>query len=149
MASPQAPQKFLSENKITSYPIDGSYSTAADIDKWVDMRDYAGIVMLATGIALTGVGPEVLTIIADAESDGSGGNVEIAANSDAQTTEGDYMMVECTAEQIRQEGVDNSKELRYVSLKLENGNDADEAVVTYIRYGPRFAKSGLSVGQST
>ena len=63
MASPQAPQKFIANNKVTSYAIDTNLTTAADIDEWVDMRDYEEFFVIATGINLSGVGVDELHII--------------------------------------------------------------------------------------
>ena len=150
MASPQAPEKFKSSNKVTSYALDDDYTTQIDIDEWVDMRDYEGIFAIATGI--NGGVVEALKIIGNPESDGSGTDIDIMESADtAGTAEGDYMTVEATAEQFRQEGIDatTAANLRYASVELEMENATDEAVVTYVRFGARFAKSGLTVGVST
>ena len=148
MASPQAYDKFFASNKVNTWPVDGSYSTAAistavgtTAEVWLDMKGYTGIAVLATGINLTGVGVEEISIVGDSDSDGgSGTNVVIATSSDtAATGEGGWITVEASAEQIAQEGADNSVRLRYVGIKLENGNNGDEAVITTIRYGgPKY-----------
>lgn len=136
MASPLDVHRFMARNAMTLYPIDGDYTTAADIDKWVDMRGFDGILMAACGINLTGVGPEAITVIGNVESDGSGTDYVIHTyGGSAATTEGDYIFEEVSAVQIAQVGTDNGVELRYVSVKLEMGNAADEAVVVYTRFG--------------
>ena len=150
MASPQDAQKFLANNKMESFAKDADFSTAADIDEWVDMRDYGGIAVMVTGINLTGAGPSGLDIIADEDADGGDGNVIITTwSGDAATAEGDFLVLEATSEQIVQEGEDNSKNLRYVSVKLKLANAGDEAVVTYVRYNPRFPQLDLTADSVT
>ena len=119
----------------------------AGAEVWLDMKGYSGVFFLVGLVNAGGTGPEVLKIVADANADGSGGNVEIATStSSAVTHEGGYMIVECTAEQIAQEGADNNKALRYVSIDLEMHHSGDEAAVFAVRYGPRFAHGTLSAG---
>ena len=150
MASPQAADKLFSNQKIEMFWKDDDYSSEADIDEWVDMRDYSNFAVILTAGNLTGAGVKDLKIYADAESDGSGGNVSIVEwSGSVGSAEGDYLVLECTAEQIAQEGEDNSKDLRYVSAYVTLDNAADEAVVTYIRAGARFAQDGLTADSVT
>lgn len=150
MASPQAVNQLFSKQKIEMFWKDGDYSTIADIDEWVDMRDYRNFAVILTAGNLTGAGVKNLKIYADAESDGSGGNISIAEwSGTVGSAEGDYLVLECTAEQIRQEAEDNTKELRYVSAYIQLANAADEGVVTYIRAGARFPRDGLTADSVT
>jgi hypothetical protein len=157
MASPQAALHFASRNKVDFFNVDADLTTAAvpvaisnaGAAVWLDMKGYSGIFVLAGGVNLTGAGPKSLSIMADEESDGTGGNVEIVAStSDVCTAEGGYMIAEATAEQIAQEGADNSKDLRYVSIKLGLANANDEAAITVVRYGPRFSHGTLTAGSA-
>ena len=157
MASPQAALKFGSRNKVDFFNVDANLTTAAvpvaisngGAAVWLDMKGYSGIFVLAGGVNLTGAGPKSLVIVADAAAAGTDGNIEIVAStSDACTAEGGYMIVEATAEQIAQEGADNSKALRYVSIKLGLENASDEAAITVVRYGPRFGHGTLTAGSA-
>lgn len=157
MASPQAALKFGSRNKVDFFNVDADLTTAAvpvaisngGAAVWLDMKGYSGIFVLAGGVNLTGTGPKSLVIVADAAADGSDGNVEIVAStSDVCSAEGGYMIAEATAEQIAQEGEDNSKDLRYVSIKLGLNNAGDEAAITVVRYGPRFSHRTLTAGSA-
>ena len=156
MASPQEALKFGSKNKVDFFNVDGDYTTAAVAqavstsgEVWLDMKGYSGLFVLAGGVNLTGDGPKSLEIVADAAADGSDGNISIVtSSSDVTTAEGGYMIVEATAEQIVQEGEDNSKALRYVGIKLGLNSSDDEAAITVIRYGPRFAHRTLTAGSA-
>jgi len=146
MASPQAYDKFGVSNKLVSYPVDEDLSTGdvavsvgTSAEVWLDMKGFSGVFVVATGVNLTGAGPSALSIIGDSDSDGtSGSNVTIATSDDsAQTGEGGYLTVEASAEQMAQEGADNSVRLRYIGVELTMANSGDEAVITVIRYGGR------------
>ena len=157
MASPQAALHFMSRNKVDFFNVDADLTTAAvpvaisnaGAAVWLDMKGYSGVFFLVGLVNAGGTGPEAVTIVADEDSDGGDGNVEIkASTSDAVTAEGGYMVVEATAEQLAQEGADNSKNLRYVSIKLEMHHSGDEAAVFAVRYGPRFAHGTLTAGSA-
>ena len=153
MASPQSSQKVFSKQKIEMWDHDPG-DTNADVvtpdggttERWVDMRDYESFAVVAMSSALTGNGISKLEIVANTLSDGTGTTVVIkdsgAVVADAV---GDFVVEECTAEELAQEGADNSNIiLRYVAARLTVANGADEAVVTYIRATPRFAADGLT-----
>jgi len=155
MASPQAALKFGSRNKINMFGVDGNYTTAAiakavsmaDAEVWLDMKGYSGVWV---GVVGTIDYPTVVSIVADAAADGSDGNVVIATSADAAgTAEGGWMQVEATAEQIVQEGEDNSKNLRYIAVKLTSNGAGDEHGVAVIRYGPRHGHRTLTAGSAT
>lgn len=150
MVSPQAANKLFANLAIKSYWKDGNYSTLSDIDEWVDMRDFSNFAAILTAGNLTGAGVVDLKIYADQDSDGGDSNILIADwTGSVGTAEGDQIVLECTAEQIAQEGADNSKELRYVSAYIQLANSGDEAVVTYVRGGARFPQDGLTADSIT
>ena len=157
MASPQAALHFMSRNKVDFFNVDADLTTAAvpvaisngGAAVWLDMKGYSGVFFIAGGVNLTGAGPKSLVIVADEDSNGGDGNIEIASSaSNVCSAEGGYMVVEATAEQIVQEGADNSKNLRYVSVKLGLANANDEAAIVAVRYGPRFAHGTLTAGSA-
>lgn len=143
MASPQASDKLLSNLAVTHYDFDPDATTATEI-AWVDMRDFESIAV--SFFRTVGTGTLSMTIIANAASDGSGTDVTIKADpSLSPDATGDYIFLECTAEEIAQEaadaGVDN---VRYVTAVCTFGTGTDEGVVTYIRGNPKRAYDSLS-----
>lgn len=146
MASPQASDKLFSNLKITMYDHDPADSTVATDVEWVDMRDYENFAVLTFASTLTGAGVTAFSILANSKSDGSGTDVTIKTHAvgSAPDAVGDYLVLECTAEEIAQEGADNSEELRYVSANLTCANAADENVVVYVRGGAKRACDGLT-----
>lgn len=146
MASPQASDKFVCNNAVAMYDHDPDTTNATTVG-WIDMRDFGEFTVIAMASTLTGAGCDAFSIVADAESDGSGTNVTIVSHAvgSAPDAVGDYLVLSCTAEQIVQEGEDGSQQaLRYVSAVLDMANTADENVVTYIRSKPRFAYDALT-----
>lgn len=130
----------LSSNLKVDQTLSGNATTAKDI-KWVDMRDYSSILVTATAAALTGVGVTVFKILANSASDGSGSDVEIKAHAvgSAPDAAGDYLVLECSAEEI----VGAGSNLRYVSANVTAANAADNIVVTYVRKA-EHCQSGLT-----
>ncbi len=152
MVSAVTTEKFASRNKVQMFFHDpdgtGTIITTPDGEttkRWVDMRDYGGFAVQAMSVVLTGNGITLLEIVADVNSDGSGTN-RIIKSSGAVVADavGDYVVVECLAEEIAQIGEDNSEDLRYVAARLTVANSADEAVVNYIQFFPRFPATGLT-----
>lgn len=139
-------QHFLSRNKITCYDHDPADSTVATDVAWVDMRDYEGIVISVFCSALTGTGPVAFKILGNSSSTGSGTDAVIKTHAlgTAADAVGDYIFLECTAEEIAAASTSTTGQLRYVSANVAMNNAADEAVVTYIRYGARFATEDLT-----
>lgn len=147
MASPQASNKLSSRLAVTAYDHDPADSTVATDVQWVDMRDFEHFMAIAFASALTGTGVTAFSILANANSDGSGTDVTIKTHAvgSAPDAVGDYLMLECTAEEIAQEAADAGvSNARYVSVNLTCNNAADENVVVYIRSGNKRAYRGLT-----
>lgn len=156
MASPQGFSQFLDENKIDTYAVDENLTTAAiptpvngAVSGWYDMRDYDTVTFIAANANLTGIGIKSLEIWADSDADGgSGNNVQIATNAitAAPANEGDNVVLECSAAQLRQEGIDDATptNLRYVAIKLGLTNASDEAAITVIRSNAKRKFTGLT-----
>ena len=144
MASTQASEKITANIAVTHY-LSGDCNPAKDI-AWVDMRDYERILITVCAAALTGNGVTVFKILANDKSDGSGTDVEIKKHAvgSAPDAAGDYLMLECQAEEIAQLGAAAGVAARYVSANVTCANDADNIVVTYIRMNPKNAHDSLS-----
>lgn len=146
MASPQGSDKLGSNLKVTMYDHDPDGTSATDV-AWVDMRDYNNFMVVAMASALTGAGANAFTILANAQSDGGGTDVAIKAHAVGSAPDAvqDYLVLECTAEEIAQEAADAGiSGVRYISASLTMANSADENVVTYIRGGCKRAADGLT-----
>jgi len=136
-----ATEKIGSTQAVTMYDHDPDGTAATDVG-WVDLRDYESFMVLAFASTLTGAGATAFMILANSESDGSGTDVEIKAHAvgSAPNAVGDYLVLECTAEEIADAGTS----LRYVSASLTMANSADENVVVYIRANSRHPRTGLT-----
>lgn len=145
MASSVSTDKLFTTHAIASYDFDPDATAATDV-AWVDLRDYSNFAVIVMSSALTGNGPAAFKILANPNSDGSGTDVEVKAHAVGSKPDavGDYLVLECTAEEIAELASDNSSALRYVSANIAMANAADEAVVTYIRTGARFQHDALT-----
>lgn len=152
MASPQASNKLRSNLKIEMWDHDpgGTSATVVSPDggtteRWFDMNDFACFAVAAMASTLAGSGITKLEIVANTASDGSGTTVVIKdSGTIAADAVGDWAIEECTAEELAQEGADNSVSLRYVAGRITMQDAGDEAVVTYIGGEPRFAHLDLT-----
>lgn len=145
MASSVSTDKLFTTHAIASYDFDPDSTAATDV-AWVDLRDYSNFAVIVMSSALTGNGPAAFKILANPNSDGSGTDVEVKAHAVGSKPDavGDYLVLECTAEEIAELASDNSSALRYVSANIAMSTTADEAVVTYIRTGARFQYDGMT-----
>ncbi|GAG08495.1 unnamed protein product, partial [marine sediment metagenome] len=140
MASPQASQKYFAQDNIQMWDHDPGTTAATVITpdtptnaRWVDMRDYSQFGLLVMSSTLTGAGMTLVEIVANTASDGSGTTVVITTSGAVVADAvGDYVVLECSQEQLAQEGSDNSVALRYVAGRVTVANNADECVATYI-----------------
>lgn len=147
MASPVTVQKFGANNKMTMKEFDPGDTTAADIE-WVDMRDYGTFTAMLFNSVGTG-SIQTFAILANAESDGSGTDVNIATHALTSQPDavGDFIVLEINQQQINQEGEDNSvPNLRYVSVSCRLGVATDEKVFTYVRSDTKRPQQDLTVG---
>jgi len=139
-------QKLGSNAARYMYDHDPADSTVATDVAWVDMRDYEHFLCMAFASALTGAGVTAFSIVGNTSSTGAGTDRVIVSHAvgSAPDAVGDFLHLECSAEQIASVGEANSEDLRYVSAKLTCANAADEAVVYYERALPRFPKANLT-----
>jgi len=152
MASAQAVEKIFANNAQELLVHDPDSTSAVIVtpdggttEQWRDMRDFNNFSVTAMTSALTGTGVTLVEIVGNTASDGSGTTVQIkTSGAVAADALGDQVSLECTAEELRQEGNDNSVDLRYVAARITVENIADEASVLYNRCGARHATSGLT-----
>ncbi len=141
MASPQAFDKMSSRLRVVEV-VDGSDRTTAAVipvselnvvGTWFDMRDVRSVLVKCILHSRTD-NIEAFSIQADADSDGGDGNIAIVEHADptGANLAGDSVFLECQAEQLAQEGADNSKELRYISAKVKLGNGSDRITMVII-----------------
>lgn len=153
MASNYTANKLRSNMAVEMYDHDPGGTSALVVTpdggttkRYADMRGYENFMAVCMASALTGAGVTAFTLVANTDSDGSGTDRTIVSHAvgSAPDAVGDFLVLECTAEQIAAVGGTNSEDLRYVAAKLTCDNSADENVVTYIRCGARHSKSGLT-----
>jgi len=150
VASPQAADKWLCNQKVDVYWCDGDYTTAAAADStWLDMKDYTGVAGIFTAGNLTGAGVKALSIYAGTSAAGAGAAALVNWSGTVGSAEGDYLVLEATSEQLRQEAEDAGANYRYIIPYITLDNAADEGVVMVVRYGPKFPRDGLTADSVT
>ena len=144
MASPVSSEKLTANLAVTLYDFDPNGTTAVDV-AWVDMRDFEHFMVGFFRTIGTGA-LDTFAILGNSASDGSGTDVTIVSKTISSEPDavGDYIWLECTAEQIRQEGEDAGQNLRYVTASVEFATGTDEGVIIYVRQPGRFAHQGLT-----
>ena len=144
MVSSVATEKLTANLKVDQY-LSGNASTAKDIG-FVDMRDYSNIMVVSVAAALTGIGITVFQLVANSQADGNGDEVVVKQHAigSAPDAAGDYLVLECSAEEIAHLGEAAGYDLRYVSAKITCANASDRIVCTYIRAGARRPGAGLT-----
>ncbi len=136
------PKKSASEVKLTQYDFDPN-STAATAVAWVDMKDFAKLIVAF----FRTVGTSNITMIIQGSAASNGASPETVATktvSSQPNAVGDYIFLECLAEQVAQVAATSGKALRYVSATISFETNTDEGVVTYMLGGPRFAYDELT-----
>lgn len=143
MASAQASQHFLARHKAEILDVDADYSTAAVVTSSVkDMRDYSGYVVIAMVSALTGSGMTLLEIVGASNSTGTTDVTSIkTSGAVVGDAVGDYVVLECTAEELAHAGAVAGADLRYAAVRLTLQNANDEVVACIIRTGYKHGPS--------
>lgn len=117
---------------------------AGTTDRYVALRDFDGFAVAAMSSTLTGNGITLLEIVA--AEDATGTNATQIKTSGAVVCDavGDYVVEEASAEEINALGKASGYDFTHVAARLTVADAADEAVVTYIRYGAKRPTSGLT-----
>lgn len=102
-------------------------------DRYVDMRDHEHFAAIAIQTVIgSSSGITKLEIVAASDEAGT----DLAVVKDSGTVDADalcdWLMEECSAEEVAQLGSDNGTALRYVAARVTQSNSGDEAVVVYL-----------------
>lgn len=146
MASIQSSEHLRSTMKCLMFKHDIADATVATDISWQDFRDYGRILIGVMTNSLGGNGVTAFKILANSSSTGAGTDAEIKAHAVASAPDavGDYLWLECTAEEIRSMETTATGELRYVSANVDCHHADDTACVVYIMCEPRYPQSGLT-----
>lgn len=145
MASPQESQKVASRSLKKLYDFDPDVDTPVDV-AWVDMQNYR--TFQVAFFRTVGVGNvDGLRILANSSPTGAGTDVvvKVHALTAQPNAVGDYVFLECQAEEVMQEANDAGVTgARYVTANIEFATATDEGVVMYELGSPRFASDHLT-----
>lgn len=150
MASAVTTAKFNAKNAAITYDHDPGTTNAlitspdgGTTKRYVPMRDYEGFVGLVMATIATG-GPTLVEIVGATDADGTNATAIVSSGTVAADAVGDFVAVECTAEQIREVGAAAGYNFTHVGVRITCANSADECAVTYIRTGAKYPHSGLT-----
>lgn len=152
MATAVTTQKIASKHKIQMWDHDPGVDTAlitspdgGTTKRYVDMKDYQlfGAMVMST-IFGGASGVTKVEIVAAEDADGTNLQVVLDGGTVDADAMGDYVWIECTADQIKEVAAATGYNLRYVGARITCSNAGDEAVVMYIQSEPRFPQSGLT-----
>jgi len=143
MASPQSSQKLGSNILVKSFDFDPGGTSAVDVS-WQNMRDFG--TFAAVFIRTVGTATATFAILGNTAADGSGTDVNIKTHAVGSQPDAvaDMLWLECTAEEVAQEGEDNSVSLTGISASVSVATGTDEGVVVYIFGAPRWSYKDLS-----
>jgi len=151
MASSVSTDKLACNAKIEMFKHDPaaaateqSVKQGATTTTWKDMRDYTGFLVMAMTAVKTGNGVVELSIYAAEDDSGSNATEIKTSGVVAADADGDYVYVECSAEEIAHVGEAAGYNLRYVAGYVDCHHDDDITAVVYIRYGAKAAADGLT-----
>ncbi|HOK46108.1 MAG TPA: hypothetical protein PLK67_09265 [Bryobacteraceae bacterium] len=111
---------------------------------YLDMREYTSL-LVAAMLTVPGTGGSITKVEIVASADAAFTSPVVIKDSGAVAADatGDYVVAECTAEEIAQAGTDNGVDLRYAAARITmSANDA-EACVAYLA-NPRYPQDGLT-----
>lgn len=152
MASTVATQKFRSGCKMQMWDHDPDSASATLVTpdagttkRAFDMKLYGHFVCAAMSSTLTGAGITKLEIVAYSDSALSA-NATVVKDSGTVAADavGDWVVEECSAEELNKLSDSAGADLRYLSGRLTLANSADEAVVVYIGLEPKHAYLNLT-----
>lgn len=146
MASVQSSESWLAKNKVDMYDYDPADSTVITDVGWVDLQDYEEFTVMVFTSVLGGTGPTAFKLLANSSATGAGTDAEIKVHAlgSLPNAVGDWVVLSCSAEEVRQAETTTTGRLRYVSANLDCNHSGDEAVVVYVRSKPRVATLALT-----
>ena len=142
MASPVVVEHLTARLAQQAYLHTGAPAT--DI-AWVDMRDFSHLLVGLSRISGTG-NIDSFRILANAESDGSGTDVEIVVHplTAQPNAVNDQIYLEVEESQVRAEGEKAGQDVRYVSANVDLATGADQVAIIYTRKASRHAYQNLT-----
>lgn len=148
MATAVTSQKLASQLAVISYDHDPG-TTAATITspdggttkRYVPLTNYEYFGVAAmTSVSASSSGITKVEIVAASDSSGTGLTVVVDSGTVAADAVGDFVWVECTAAQVKE----CLATATHVGARITCSNSGDEAVVTYVRGGPRWPSADLT-----
>lgn len=145
MASAVAEQHIRSNHLFQVWDHDPDTASAIVVtpdggttDRYVDMRDHERFAAIAIATIFGGAsGITKLEIVA--ASDTSGTDLTVIKDSGTVDADAlcDWLIEECSADEIAQAGAASSLNLRYAAARITCSNSGDEAIVVYFTYPNR------------
>ena len=112
---------------------------AEDVEgsSWIDISDITGpIGVICTAVNLAGA-VDAFVLLGNSAADGSGSDVTLAthASPGSADAQGDSLVLEVTAEEIRAADPD----VRYISASIDADTAGDDFAVHYLMFHPRYS----------
>lgn len=111
--------------------------------RYVAIENYEGFAGLVMATIATG-GPTLVDIVGAADSAGTSVATIVSSGTVAADAVGDFVAVECTAEQVKEVADAAGVVFTHVGVRITCANAGDECAVTYIRHSPRYPQTGLT-----
>lgn len=134
--------KLKSTIDVRMFDFDPGATTVTAVE-WVAMKNYENLLVSA----MRTVGTSAVTLTINAATDSSGTDSAVVVTKTVSTEPdavGDYISVECMAQQIAQKASDDGKAYTHASAVISVATGTDEMAVTYVLGGARFAGSDLT-----
>ncbi len=151
MVTAVATEKLFANVKIepfvhmtTTNATDQSVKAGTTTTTWKPMRDYEGFAVIACQHVLGGNGIEELSIYAATDDSASNATSIKVTTGHTGDAIGDSVVLEVSAEEIEQIGIAAGYKFTHVSAYIECHHNDDEVAVTYIRYGCKRPRTGLT-----
>lgn len=153
MATAVTSNKIFSNAALKLYDHDpgGTSATVVSGDggttkNYLPMANYQNFaVVVMNSVSASASGPTLVEIIAASDSTGTGAAAVVTSGTVASVTVGDNVVVECTADQIKEV----LSSATHVTARITCSNAGDECVVLMGRFNPRFPQSGLTANSIT
>jgi len=159
MPSPQDLRKTFANHTIQAFDHDPNATTAivtspdgGTTKRAVDLRDFECFAVIVKPTIVAAGGLTKVEIVANTASDFTGTTVVIKdSGTVAADALDDYVVQECSAAEVKQEGNDQvpAVDLRYVAARMTMATATDEASVVYIRSKPRYPQNALTATNIT
>ena len=151
MASAVATDRLSCRRKIEMWDHDPGTASAlitspdgGTTKRYVAMRDYGSFQVAVMATVMGGNGPTLVEIVAAEDAAGTNVTQIKTSGTVAADAMGDWVMLECTAEEVNHIGKAAGYDFTHVGARITCHHAGDEAVVVYIRDEPRFPQDSLT-----